>query len=158
MRRHRNGAPCPLIYLKGELVSFTSGGLFGPVHNATHLVDHGLGNLGVIVETGLTAGRANLFGSLQAEVVASTLQHRRPKSGCPGGHQRRILGSQLVLQVFGGRSNDGATPRQGYRRQVGEGLANAGTGFDNQVTLARKSGRDCTGHLLLSFTTFTPTR
>ncbi len=69
-----------------------------------------------------------------------------------------VLEVELLLQVLGAGGDDDALAAfageaQGGQ-QVGEGLAGAGAGFDDEVALVVERGLDGFGHLVLAFADF----
>ena len=73
------------------------------------------------------------------------------------GNEWGVLFGQLILEILGRRGDDDATSRNGDRSQVGQGLADPGTGLNDQVTLAGQGRSDGLGHLLLTLPTFPTT-
>ena len=104
---------------------------------------------------GELAGRAADLGHpLAADVVAPSLQHGEGqiRHRWPPATSGQILVGQLVLEGLGGRGHHHPFAGQGGGHQVGERLAGAGAGLDDQMAPAghRSGHRD--GHLDLART------
>ena len=64
-------------------------------------------------------------------------------------HQRQIGMKELILQVPGAGGNDDALAGDDRRYEVGEGLADTGTGFTYKVSLLLKCNEYRLGQMLL---------
>ena len=75
-----------------------------------------------------------------AQIVGAALEQRDARRAAERrGHQRQVLGEELILQRAGAGGDQHAQARQQRRHQVGEGLAGAGAGLDHQ-RFARAQG------------------
>ena len=63
--------------------------------------------------------------------------------------KRNVFVEKLFLQILGSGRNDDALARSNHRQQVGQGLAGAGAGFDDQVSLFGERFLDRLRHLKL---------
>ncbi len=71
-------------------------------------------------------------------------------TGSTLGEQRQILGEDLLLQVLGAGRDDHALAAEDGRDEVGEGLAGAGPGFDEQDAAVLERVGDRGGHAALA--------
>ena len=89
--------------------------------------------------------------ALQAEVVAAALHARgRERHRQHAGEQRQILGEDLLLQVLGAGRDDDALAAQDRRHEVGERLAGAGAGLDEEHAAVLERVGDRRGHAALA--------
>ena len=89
--------------------------------------------------------------ALQAEVVAAALHARgRERHRQHAGEQRQILGEDLLLQVLGAGRDDHALAAQDRRHEVGERLAGAGAGLDEEHAAVLERVGDRRGHAALA--------
>ena len=76
---------------------------------------------------------ARLVQAVQAEVACAAFQQRDADRQLQGLTQaRQVAQKELVLQALGGSADQRARPREQGRHQVGECLADAGTGFGDE--------------------------
>ncbi len=149
--RHRESAPRPVVDLERQFVPVAGLGLVRPAKNAPHLVGDAPRDFGTVVETHLPVA-AHALGPIATEVVALALQYRDPHAAHVLGDGRGVLGGELVLEVLRGGRDDDALARHRGGNEVGERLADAGTGLDHGVAAPRERGRDGAHHLALSLT------
>ena len=91
---------------------------------------------------------------MAAEIIAAALHVADLQWAEEGFEEGDVLEEELLLQVFGaGRDDDALLPLAGQAQggqKIGEGLASAGAGFDDEVALFFECGLDGAGHLVLA--------
>ena len=89
-----------------------------------------------------------------AEVVAAALHVADFQGSEEGFEERDVFEEELFLEVFGARGNDDALlALAGHAeggKQVGQGFAGTGAGFDYEVALFFEGFFDGLGHLVLA--------
>ena len=100
------------------------------------------------VSTGVVLGVVDLLpaGVIVAPLHVADLQ--RPREVLL--EERDVLEEELLLQVLGAGGDDDALAGEQRRHQVGERLAGARAGLDDQVALVGERGFDGLGHLHLA--------
>ena len=100
------------------------------------------------LELGAVAAARQLAQALQADVVATPLQHRPVEAvGHRALEEREVLRRQLVLEGLGRRGHDDADPRLDGRNEVGQRLAGPGAGLHDEVPTGGDGRGDGLGHL-----------
>ena len=162
--RHRDQPPGVVVHARVELVAVAGLGLRGPLAQPLDLLAEPAGlaeprrscgrRLGVEERVGrLLLGRALQPG--QAQVVVAALEHRERRPAAEQRLDRVGQPGQVVVDQLGlqrqGRGRDHHRPvDQQRRRQVGQRLAGAGAGLDQQVLAGGRSIGDSVGHRLLA--------
>jgi hypothetical protein len=78
-------------------------------------------------------GLAGLPHPVQAEIARTPLQQRDADRHLKSGTQaRQVAQEELVLQVLGRGADESTGAAQQHRHQIGVGLADAGSSFDDQ--------------------------
>ncbi len=166
--RERDLAPRAVRHARDEVVAVAGGGLRRPLAHREHLAaEVGRLRLGVlggprhvaeVEQRGGLVGRVAARQLVPTHVVVPALEQRdlrgpRQLRGHGGRHQRQVARHHLTLQRERGRRDHDALVREhrvAHRgHQVGQRLAGAGAGLDEQVLAGLDGRRDGDGHHLL---------
>ncbi len=170
-RTHAQHVPGPIRRLEAQVGPVPTGRRLRPGHQATHLVDQTLWRcLGLgpprplvalrlvrparsrVAELRLDPTRPHLGHPLAADVVAPPLQDgevQRDGEAEPRLDRRQVLLGELVLQRLGGGGDDHLPAAERRRDEVGQRLAGAGTGLDDEVCPRHQRLGHRPAHLLL---------
>src|SRR5271156_5611457 len=129
----------------GQIVELDAvAGLGGPLPLGDLMV---LRDLFEPVEDGLIAQGVELVA---AEIVGAALHIADPERTEKGFEEGDVLEKELLLEIFRAGRDDDTASRAQRRQQIGEGLAGAGSGLDDQVTIFVESALDGLRHFELS--------
>jgi hypothetical protein len=121
------------------------GGLF-PVRNVVELVD-----FLEAVEDWVVSQRVELVA---AEIVGAAFHVADLERTEKGFEEGNVFEVELLLEIFGAGGDDDALVALAGEaeggKEVGEGLAGAGAGFDDEMALVFEGGLDGSGHVVLA--------
>ena len=108
-----------------------------------------------VVEAGEDGVVAKGVELLLAEVIGAALHHANAQRAKDRFEERDVLEGELFLQIFGAGGDDDALfvlAGEAQRgQQVGEGLAGAGAGLDDEVAAVFEGPFDGLGHGVLAW-------
>ena len=100
----------------------------------------------LVDQRGLEASLGQLGGPLAAEVVVPPLEHRHDDLSEGFCDQREVALGELLLEGLGGGGDHDRSTELGCGDEVGQGLARAGAGGDEQVAVLGEGLLDRLGH------------
>ena len=86
-----------------------------------------------LIAAGETSFVLRLVESMQTQIIGAALEQGRSKARAKHlAHARQVAMEQLILQRLGAGGNDHALARHQCGNKIGERLAGAGAGFDDE--------------------------